>query len=286
MANLKEVRVRIASVDSTKQITNAMRMVSASKLRKAQNLILTLRPYASKLRELLERLGESDSSESPYHEVRHENHIILVVITSNKGLCGAFNSNVIKATRKRIDEILAKNSACKIELITIGKRGTDFFKRVNFPIFASYDDIFDHLTFENVSILAEKLMDDFLKKKTDRIECIYNQFKNAAVQSIQNEVFLPFAKKETEESSTTLNYIFQPGKEEIVESLIPKTLRTQFFKMILDSSASEHGARMTSMHKATDNANELLKALKLSYNKVRQASITNEIIEIVGGSGI
>lgn len=284
MANLKEVRFRIASVNSTMQITNAMRMVSASKLRKAQNLIMTLRPYSTRLTALLEEVSGSEQIESPFHEIRPVNKIYLVVVTSNKGLCGAFNANIIKATRKRIEEIQEADNLCKIELITIGKRGTDFFRRTNIPILASYDEIFDDLTFEKASALAECLMEDFSKGKVDRIECVYNQFKNAAAQIIQDEVFLPIQRTASSDSATAVSYLFQPDKEGIIETLIPKTLKTQFFKIILDSFASEHGARMTTMHKATDNANELLKELKLSYNKARQASITNEIIEIVGGA--
>ena len=283
MANLKEVRLRITSVNSTKQITNAMRMVSASKLRKAQNLILNLRPYAAKLRELLEDL--SSNIETPYHETRPMNRVLLIIVTSNKGLCGAFNSNIIKASQKRIEELYAENSDCKIELITIGKRGTDFFRKTNIPIIACHDDIFEDLTFENTSVIAEKLMDDFSKGKVDRIEYIYNQFKNASVQLLQNEVFLPLSMvKAPTSSSLNANYIFQPNKEDIILELVPKNLKTQLFRVILSSFTSEHGARMTTMHKATDNANELLKALKLSYNKARQASITNEIIEISGGA--
>lgn len=283
MANLKEVRTRIASVDSTKQITNAMRMVSASKLRKSQNLILNLRPYAFTLRDLLENLG--NYIETPYHEVRPLKNIRLIVVTSNKGLCGAFSSNIIKTTQQRIAEIREKNSDCNIELITIGKHGTEFFRKINFPIAASYDDIFEELTFENTSAIAERLIDDFLKKRVDRIECIYNQFKNASVQLLRDEPFLPLVIAEhTEKSQAEINYIFQPSKEDIVRELIPKNLKTQLYRVVLSSFTSEHGARMTTMHKATDNATELLKELKLSYNKARQASITNEIIEISGSA--
>lgn len=287
MANLKEVRNRITSVSSTQQITSAMKMVSAAKLRRAQDAIQRMRPYSAKLREILENLSASlDSSEGVYSKQREVKNVLFVVINSNRGLCGAFNSNTIKLTNAIINE---KYAALKItggiHVITIGKKASDYFKKSAYKHVSAHNEVYDNLKFETVAPVAEKIMADFAAGKYDRVELIYNQFKNAAVQITTNEQFLPAAaEKRSAQKAKSVDYIFEPGKEEIVKDLIPKSLKIQLYKAVLDSNASEHGARMTAMHKATDNAKELLKELKLSYNKARQAAITGEILEIVGGA--
>ncbi|MEI6454996.1 MAG: ATP synthase F1 subunit gamma [bacterium] len=291
MAGLKEVRLRIASVKSTQQITNAMKMVAASKLRRAQNAILRLRPYAAKLREILQNLSSSieNSRESVFSEERNPDKIILVVLTSNRGLCGAFNSNVIKTTVGLLNETYSGQfKANAIQLITIGRKGTEFFRKKKYPVMESHDDLFDSMTFDRVSELAGSLMKKFANKEADRIAIIYNQFKNAATQRLVVEQYLPIVPEAPEkgklESKIEADYIFEPDKETIVRELIPKTLRIQLFKAVLDSFASEQGARMTAMHQATDNAKNLLRDLNLSYNKARQAAITKELLEIVSGA--
>jgi len=291
MPNLKEVRTRIASVKSTQQITSAMKMVAASKLRRAQNAILQMRPYAAKLKEILQNLSASlDAGDdgSVYSEQRDPKNVLLVVITSNRGLCGAFNANIIKATINLIeDKYKAQNETGNLSLMTIGKRASEFFIKKGYQVFESHDEIFDNLTFEQVSVIGQNIMDRFEEKKFDRVEIIYNQFKNAATQILTKEQFLPVEAINAEEGAVDTmkyDYIFEPSKAEIVKDLIPKSLKIQFYKAILDSHASEHGARMTAMHQATDNAQELLKELNLTYNKARQAAITMEIQEIVGGS--
>ena len=291
MANLKEVRIRIASVKSTQQITSAMKMVAASKLRKAQTAIIKLRPYAAKLQEFLQNLSvslDAGDTSSVYSVQRHPEKVLLVVISSNRGLCGAFNANVIKmANNLMADKYASQDQKGNVSLMTIGKKATEFYRRKNYKVIESHDDVFNHLSFENVSVIAENVMNLFSNKSFDRIEIIYNQFKNAATQKLLTEQFLPVlppAKDETKKKNSKVDYIFEPSKEEIVLDLIPKSLKIQFYKALLDSYASEHGARMTAMHQATDNAQELLKDLKLAYNKARQASITGEILEIVGGA--
>lgn len=286
MANLKEIRTRIASVSSTQQITSAMKMVSASKLRKSQNAILKLRPYSAKMTEIIQNLCGSEKDEMPLaRQSKVLNHVLILVLTSNKGLCSTFNSNVIKATNQRIEFYKEKNVDIKIDIKTFGKKGSDFFKKQKDSInyLGDNDDILDNLSFENVAKEGEELIKDFVNKKYDKIEVVYNQFKNASTQVLTYETFLPITI-EQESIETNNDYIFEPSKAEIVNSIIPQSLKTQLFKCFLDSSASEHGARMTSMHKATDNATNLLKDLKLTYNKARQASITNEIIEICSGA--
>lgn len=288
MANLKEIRIRIASVISTRQITSAMKMVSAAKLRKAQDAILQIRPYAGKLHDILMSLVDSLAAGegNEYAQERDPVRILLVVITSNKGLCGAFNSNVIKKTLQLIEEDFSVQSARgNVHLLVIGKKGNDFFKSRSLPVIDNQSQLYDHLTFENVSPLVEDLMEKFLRKEYDRIILVYNQFKNAAVQLLTVETFLP-VKIEVPKDQEVIHpdYIFEPTKEVMVKEIIPKSLKIQFFKALLDSFAAEHGARMTAMYKATDNATELLNALRLNYNKARQASITNEILEIVGGA--
>ncbi len=285
MPNLKEVRIRIASVSSTMQITSAMKMVSASKLRKVQNLILKLRPYSAKLSEIIENIcRENFEVDTPFTESRPQNHVLLVIVASNKGLCGAFNTNIIKETNARIAAYREKDKYCKISLLCIGKRLSDFFEKSDYTIAGVRNEIFDHLTFEASSKIAQEIMDGFSSKKYDTVEFIYNKFKNAATQIISVEQFLPIVNETSGESSSQNDYIFEPSKEEIIESVLPLALKTQFYKVLLDSFASEQGARMISMQKATDNATELLKDLKLSYNKARQAAITNEIIEIVSAA--
>ncbi len=292
MAGLKEVRIRIASVKSTQQITSAMKMVAASKLRKAQNSILKLRPYAAKLRSMLQNLSGSieNSGESVYSEQREPAKILLIVIASNRGLCGAFNSNIMKAALALIgDKYQSQFAKGNVSLITIGKRATEYFTKRNYRVVGHHDDFFDKLNFATIAPFAESLMQSFVKKEYDRIEIVYNQFKNAAVQKLVSEQFLPIVQ-ETQAagiqsvSQASADYIFEPDKETVIRELIPKTLRIQVFKAILDSFAAEMGARMTAMQQATDNARELLKNLNITYNKARQNQITNELIEIVSGA--
>lgn len=287
MANLKEVRNRITSVSSTQQITSAMKMVSAAKLRRAQDAITQMRPYASKLKEILENLSASlDSADGAYSKQREIKNVLIVVITSNRGLCGGFNANVIKATKIAAEQ---KYNNSKVTVLPIGKKAGDFFKKSEYPIIGSdmpksLNELFDDLTFVNVAPVAEKIMQLFIEGKFDKVELVYNQFKNAAVQITMVEQFLPVQAPEKNATKKTKEYLFEPSKEFIVADLIPRSLKTQLFKALLDSHAAEHGARMTSMHKATDNAGALIKELKLVYNKARQAAITNEILEIVGGA--
>lgn len=287
MANLKEVRNRITSVSSTQQITSAMKMVSAAKLRRAQDAITQMRPYASKLKEILENLSASlDSSDGIYSQKRETKNVLIVVITSNRGLCGGFNSNVIKAAKALIN---TKYLNKKVTILPIGKKAYDFFKKAGYEIStiettAKLNALYDELTFANVAPVAEKIMKQFAEGNFDNVDVVYNQFKNAAVQIVVSEQFLPIQAPEKSEQTKSGEYLFEPSKEYIVADLIPRSLKTQIFKALLDSLASEHGARMTSMHKATDNAGALIKELKLIYNKARQAAITNEILEIVGGA--
>ncbi|HET8753329.1 MAG TPA: ATP synthase F1 subunit gamma [Salinimicrobium sp.] len=281
MANLKELRSRIISVSSTMQITSAMKMVSAAKLSKAQDAITAMRPYAEKLTELLQSLSATLGSDqsSEYSEQREPNNILLVAISSNRGLAGAFNTNIIKATKKMAEtEFQGKN----VSIMSLGKKANDILAK-SFDIYKNNNSIYDNLNYDDVAEIAEDLMQEFKNGNFDRILLVYNQFKNAGTQIVIKEQFLPIVPVETEEP-VSLDYIFEPSKEEIVLELIPKSLKMQLFKALRDSFASEHGARMTAMHKATDNATELRDSLKLSYNKARQASITNEILEIVGGA--
>jgi len=283
MANLKEVRNRIVSVGSTQQITSAMKMVSAAKLKRAQDAIIQMRPYANKLRDIFENLSSSlDSSEGIYSKQRKVQNVLIVVITSNRGLCGAFNSSIIKKANQLIQE---EYNGCAINIITIGKKATDFFKKSPYKFVSSHNELYDALNFKNVAPVAEKIMNAFAAGEYDKVVLVYNQFKNAAVQIPMAEQFLPVVAQTDSTSKTTANdYIFEPNKTVIIEDLIPRTLKTQLYKATLDSNASEHGARMTAMHKATDNAKDLIRTLKLNYNKARQAAITGEILEIVGGS--
>ncbi len=282
MANLKELRNRIASVGSTKQITSAMKMVSAAKLKRAQDAIVRMRPYAEKLEEILMNLSASlDSSEGVYaRKVEVEEKVLLVSIASNRGLAGAFNANIVKATSLEINS----NPNVKFDVIAIGKKPNEVLRIKGFNVIGEHNKIYDDLSFDNVAEVAISLMEHFKNGTYDRISLVYNQFKNAAVQNVMVEQFLPVREVEGAGNSNSADYIYEPAKEEILEDLIPKSLKTQLFKALLDSNASEHGARMTAMHKATDNATELQKGLKLEYNKARQAAITNEILEIVGGA--
>ena len=281
MANLKEIRNRISSISSTMQITSAMKMVSAAKLKKAQDAITAMRPYSDKLTELLQGLSPSLDGDagSAFADNRPINKVLVVTITSNRGLCGAFNSNIIKQSRTLVEHTYEGK---QVDFVTIGKKANDILRKKN-TIVANHSDVFDDLTFDNVAEIAQFLMDQFTEGKYDRIDLVYNKFKNAATQIVMTEQFLPIAISDDKASSVS-DYIFEPSKAEIVEQLIPKSLKTQLFKAIRDSFASEHGARMTAMHKATDNAAELRDDLKLTYNKARQAAITNEILEIVGGA--
>lgn len=281
MANLKEIRSRIVSVSSTMQITSAMKMVSAAKLKKAQDAITAMRPYADTLTELLQNLSGSieDASGSVFATERPVEKVLLVAITSNRGLCGGFNSNIIKEVIAQRDNNYAGK---QVDVFTIGKKGNDFLSK-DFFVADNRGDVFDDLTFANVSAVADQLMEHYANGDYDRIDLVYNRFKNAATQLVTTEQFLPIVPVEVQTASTS-DYIYEPAQEEIVSTLIPKALKTQMFKALRDSFASEHGARMTAMHKATDNATELRDQLKLTYNKARQAAITNEILEIVGGA--
>ena len=283
MANLKEIRNRITSIKSTMQITSAMKMVSAAKLKKAQDAIVAMRPYSSKLTELLQNLSATldGNTGGAYSTQREVSKVLLVVVTSNRGLCGGFNSSITKEVVKTVNE---KYSNIDVDLFAIGKKGGDLLSK-SYNLVASRNDIFDELTFDNVALIAEKLMSLFVDGSYDKIELVYNQFKNAATQLSQVEQFLPIKPIEGgDANAVNSDYIFEPSKEEIIEALIPKSLKTQLYKALRDSFASEHGARMTAMHKATDNAQELRDELLLTYNKARQAAITNEILEIVGGA--
>ena len=282
MANLKEIRSRITSVGSTMQITSAMKMVSAAKLKRAQDAIVKMRPYANKLTELLESLSASlDSSDGGVYSTKREiSKVLIVPITSNRGLCGGFNAYIIKRVYTLINDHY-KNK--EISILSIGKKSSEHFLKNNFNIIGSHDELFNDLTFENVSSIADVIMKKYREGNFDKVVLVYNQFKNAATQIIMSENFLPI-QSESNDTEAAGDYLFEPTREEIVEELIPKSLKTQMFKAILDSHAAEHGARMTAMHKATDNASELKKELTLTYNKARQAAITGEILEIVGGA--
>jgi F-type H+-transporting ATPase subunit gamma len=286
MANLKEIRNRITSVGSTMQITSAMKMVSAAKLKRAQDAVTAMRPYAGKLKEILENLSATlDLSENAYSEAREVKTVLIIGITSNRGLCGGFNNNIIKRVAALQQEDYANTN---VKLLCLGKKIKDAYKNTpNYyinPTLAPLEDVYADLKFENVAKIAEEVMRGFKANEYDKVVLVYNRFINAATQAIETEQFLPIIPTVSEGANSNADYIFEPSKTEIVEDLIPKSLKLQIFKAIRDSFAAEHGARMTAMHKATDNAKELQKSLKLSYNKARQAAITNEILEIVGGA--
>ena len=289
MANLKAIRIRITSVKSTRQITSAMKMVSAAKLRKAQDKIVRLRPYANKLHEILVGLSQSlaDSElENVYGRVSSPEKILVVVITSNRGLCGAFNTNVIKEARKVIsDKYYDQYSKGNLTLLTIGKKGFDYFRKQKVNMLPEQNILLHDLSFDNVARVAEQVMSSFTSGEFDRVDLIYNQFKNAAIQNLTNEIFLPVESVAVGNvKSNPVDYIYEPNKEDIVKELIPKSLKIQFYKAVLDSFVAEHGARMTAMHKATDNATGMIRDLTLQYNKARQATITNQILEVVSGA--
>ncbi|OFX28133.1 MAG: ATP synthase F1 subunit gamma [Bacteroidetes bacterium GWA2_31_9] len=284
MANLKEIRVRITSVNSTKQITSAMKMVSAAKLRRAQDNILQLRPYATKLHEILSNVSMNvDASDDNIYAHKREVHkVLIVLITSNRGLCGGFNTSVIKKGLQLANEVYTPKGI-DVSYMAVGKKSRDFIKAKGLKLINSNVTIFDDVSFSNVSSIAEEIMRYFTEGSFDKIEFIYNQFKNAAVQNLLVEQFLPIEVQESD-SKYRVDYIFEPNEDYIVKELIPKSLKIQFYKALLDSIASEHGARMTAMHKATENATDLVRDLKLHYNKARQAAITKEILEVVSGA--
>jgi len=288
MANLKEVRIRISSVQSTQQITKAMKMVSAAKLKRATNAIVQLRPYATKLKDILTNLSASlAGSASPFIQEREPNKVLIVVVSSNRGLAGAFNMNVIKATNNLIAEKYSTQyQNGNVKIVAIGKKSQEFYEKRNYSVVGNNNEVYNALTFENVTKITDAIMAGFVKGDYDKVELVYNHFKNAAVQIVTTEQLLPVAKPEIDTTVKVSNtdYILEPSQAEIVDQLIPKSIKIQLYKAVLDSHASEHGARMTSMDKATENAGELLKALKLSYNQARQAAITTELTEIVSGA--
>ena len=284
---LKEVRTRISSVMSTQQITKAMKMVSAAKLRRAQDAILQMRPYALKMGELLSNIAEAagDDVKIEFAQQREVKNVLLVAVTSDKGLCGAFNSNVVKAIKRTIEEKYAHLPKQNVHLMFIGKKAYDQMKRMPYTLNTEYISLFHNLSFESVANATERVKQGFLKGEYDEVIVVYNKFKNAATQILETEQFLPIRKMETTgEKKVRTDYIYDPEKEQMILELVPRILNTTFFRYILDSNASEHGARMTAMDKASDNANELLKELKISYNRARQAAITTELTEIVSGA--
>jgi F-type H+-transporting ATPase subunit gamma len=288
MASLKEVRTRIRSVKSTQQITKAMKMVAASKLRKAQDAILQLRPFTEKLSEILQNVVRSaeDSSPSPFAEIRDVERVLIVIITSDRGLCGAFNSNVIKKTLALIEEEYRSfHDSGQLYLLPIGQKGYEYFKKRGYNVIEEYSQLFSQLSFDNVKEAADSAMDSFLNRELDKVVLVYNEFKNVATQILCVEQFLPLtADAEENEQNMTADYIFEPSKSDIKRDLIPQSLRIQFYKAVLESNASEHGARMTAMEIATENADEILSDLQILYNRTRQAAITKEILDIVGGA--
>lgn len=287
MGNLKEIRTRISSVESTEKVTSAMKLVSAAKFRRSQQAIINLRPYSSKLSEIMSDISDAANSveDMPLFAKREPNNVVIIVLTSNKGLCGGFNSSIVKETNKLVKEQYAKqHEAGNVQLVCIGKKGKEQLEK-NFPVMLSNEHILDQPDFSDVAAVAEDLMTKFAKKEVDRVVVVYNQFVNAATQKVTVEQFLPIVpQSSTERNNLKNDYIFEPSKEELFRSLTPRILKLQFYKILIDSIASEHGARMTSMSKATDNANEMLKELRIKYNNARQSAITNELIEIVSGA--
>ena len=281
MSGLKEIRNRISSVSSTMQITNAMKMVSAAKLKKAQDSISATLPYSNKLSELIKNISSSTDSDdtNPLFEKRESENLLIIAITSNKGLCGGFNSNIIK----EVNNIKSTSASKRVDLLTIGKKGDDILSK-KFEVISSHNDVYDNFNYSNIKEIAETVMQKFSDKEYDEVTLVYNHFKNAATQIVTKEQYLPIEESADENNSVSGDYIFEPNRPKILNELIPKSLSIQLFKAISDSVAGEHGARMTAMHKATDNASELRDQLKLTYNKARQTAITNEILEIVGGA--
>lgn len=287
MAGLKEIRIRIASVKTTRQVTSAMKVVSAAKLKKAQDAVSQIRPYAGKLHGILSSISASleNAEDSVYTQQREPEKVLIVLIVSNRGLCGGFNANIAKTAAQMVFEKYSEqHKKGNVEFISIGKQGLKQLKHLKMKVAQSKNELFDDMTFEKISEFSMELMSDFESGKYDRIELVYNQFKNAAVQIQTVEQFLPVEIKTDKKQKINSNYIYEPSKEYIIEVLIPRILRIQFYKAMLDSHAAEHGARLTAMHKATDNATELLSYLTLQYNKARQASITGEILEITSGA--
>ncbi len=289
MANLKEVKGRIQSVVSTQQITKAMKMVAAAKLRKAQDRIIQMRPYSQKLSEIIQNVsaGESDAGDNPYSEERSVEKVLLVVISSDRGLCGAFNSSIFKAAKAHIAERYSHAEASgNLEILPIGKKALEHFAKRKYNVIDTYSHLIEKLNFADAKEAAEMIMTDYMGEKYDRVDIIFNEFKNVATQIVRKEQFLPIQEVEQEETESfaAVDYIYEPSKDFIFEELMPKSLKIQFYKTLLESNASEHGARMTAMDKATENADELLKDLRLTYNRTRQAAITKEILEIVGGA--
>ncbi len=287
MGNLKEIRTRIASVKSTRQITGAMKMVSAAKLKKAQDAVINLRPYAGKLHQILFRINQTieNDEENIYSRKECPEKILIISITSNKGLCGAFNANVIKQVTTLIKEdYVGEYKEGNVSIFSIGKKGSEFYKSKAYGNVFVHNDILDNLTFNNAAPLIEDIMKAYVEKDYDKVILVYNRFKNAAVQLLTQSQFLPIELPQDVDMDENLDYIFEPTKEYIVKELIPKSLKIQFYEALLESVAAEHGARMTAMHKATDNASDLIRELQLNYNKARQAAITNEILEIVSGA--
>ncbi len=285
MANLKEIRIRIASVNSTMQITSAMKMVSAAKLKRAQDAVTRMRPYSEKLQEILSNVSSTlDASEGVYSRESDVKNVLVVAITSNRGLCGGFNNNVLKELR---NSLRTQYAGANVKVLSLGKKAADVYRKTNMHYTDGFGEtpytIFDKLTFENVSKIANEIMNQFAKGKFDKVVIAYNSFKNAAMQQVKLEQYLPVVQTGGA-SASKVEYIYEPTKEQILEDLIPRSLKIQLFKALLDSNAAEHGARMTAMHKATDNAGALVKELKINYNKARQAAITNEILEIVAGA--
>ncbi|MEQ6168058.1 MULTISPECIES: ATP synthase F1 subunit gamma [unclassified Ekhidna] len=290
MANLKEVKGRIQSVVSTQQITKAMKMVAAAKLRRAQDRIIQMRPYSQKLSEIIQNVsaGQSDDADNPYSEERAIERVLLVVVTSDRGLCGAFNSSVFKGTKALIAEKYSHVEASgNLEILPIGKKALEHFTKRKYNVISTYSHLIEKLNFADAKEAAEMVMADFLDGKYDRVDIVYNEFKNVATQIVKKEQFLPIQEIETgdmDDSYGEIDYIYEPSKDFIFDELVPKSLKIQFYKTLLESNASEHGARMTAMDKATENADDLLKELRLTYNRTRQAAITKEILEIVGGA--
>ena len=287
MANLKEVKGRIQSVVSTQQITKAMKMVAAAKLRRAQDRIIQMRPYSQKLSEIIQNVsaGGTDAGDNPFSEERNIERVLIVVVSSDRGLCGAFNSSVFKGVKALIAEKYSQAEASgNLEILPIGKKAFEHFAKRKYNVIKTYSHLIEKLNFADAKEAAEMVMAGFLDGKYDRVDIVYNEFKNVATQIVQKERFLPIQEIEAEETEGEIDYIYEPSKEFIFNELVPKSLKIQFYKTLLESNASEHGARMTAMDKATENADELLKELRLTYNRTRQAAITKEILEIVGGA--
>lgn len=288
MPSLKEVKSRITSVVSTQQITKAMKMVAAAKLRKSQDRIIQLRPFAEKLSHLLQNLSSAQNSgegDTWYSRTGEEKKILIVAVSSDRGLCGSFNSNVYKAVQRLLAEKYAtQHAAGNVSILPIGRKVSDYFVKRKYHVVNDFAELLHNLSFESGSKAAHFLMEEFKAKRFDKIEIVYNEFKNVATQILRTEQFLPVLPKQQEVHAHQVDYIYQPDQKEIVDGLIPKSLKVQLFKSIVDSIAAENGARMTAMDKATENAGELLKELKLTYNRTRQAAITKEILEIVGGA--